>query len=258
MKKLNTFAKLGLATTMAFGTIAPVAAMITPIHAAEEEAQPAGMIDTHNIENMDIQCVGQLVYTGAPQEQQIKFMINNEVQYLTKDVDYTVEGNIATEAGTYTMTVKGINDFHGEVNVSFTIAEAEKPVKPDGMWDTHNIENLNVRLANQLVANGTNQAQKIVITCDKENLILEEGVDYVLSNNVVANAGNYTLTAQGINNYHGTITVNYTVLQAEKKDDKKDDVHTGVNTGIAALFGTMVLATLAGVGCVFARKNTRR
>ncbi|MBQ0064595.1 MAG: hypothetical protein KBT48_02445 [Firmicutes bacterium] len=117
------------------------------------------------------------------------------------------------------MTIRGINDFHGEVQVSFTIAQPEKPVTPtDNMWDTHNIENLDVRLANQLVANGKNQEQKIVISCSKDKTTLKEGVDYKLTNNSVTKAGNYTLTAKGINNYHGTIKVNFTVQQAAKTD----------------------------------------
>ena len=68
---------------------------------------------------------------------------------------------------------------------------------------------ITVELANQLACNGTEQAQKVSIKVG--DVVLEEGVDYTLSNNLQTNAGDYTLTITGIGKYSGERTLGFTI-----------------------------------------------
>ena len=68
---------------------------------------------------------------------------------------------------------------------------------------------ITAELANQLVCNGKEQAQKVIVKVG--DVVLEEGVDYTLSNSLQTNAGNYTLTITGIVKYSGERTLDFTI-----------------------------------------------
>ena len=50
---------------------------------------------------------------------------------LTVDTDYTVEGNKATEPGTYTMRIKGVGSYAGYVDKEWTLAKGTGSVTAD-------------------------------------------------------------------------------------------------------------------------------
>ena len=68
---------------------------------------------------------------------------------------------------------------------------------------------ITAELANQLVCNGKEQAQKVIVKVG--DVVLEEGVDYTLSNSLQTNAGDYTLTITGIVKYSGERTLDFTI-----------------------------------------------
>ena len=63
-----------------------------------------------------------------------------------------------------------------------------------------------------LVYDGTVKTQVITVSYGGQTLI--ENTDYVVVNNAYTNAGNYTLSVQGIGNYEGQNNVNWSIVKA--------------------------------------------
>ncbi|MBQ0065423.1 MAG: hypothetical protein KBT48_06630, partial [Firmicutes bacterium] len=118
-----------------------------------------------------------------------------------------------------------------------------------------NIANTNITLANSLTANGQAQTQKVRITCG--DVVLKEGTDYTLANNVAKDAGTYTMTVKGKGQYVGSVQVNYTIANAvTPTPEKKKDVHTGEQTNVG--FFAALAAALAAMAAIIAFLNKKR
>ncbi|MDO4466213.1 MAG: hypothetical protein Q4C49_04325, partial [Bacillota bacterium] len=188
------------------GAIAPTAMMIQPIHAQEV----VGVYNDHDIENLDCELKGSLVYTGGPQEQKVVVKRGNVV--LKEGKDYELEGNIATEVGEYTLKIKGINDYMGEKEMKFQIREEKKVEQTD-------INKCQVQYLNELNYNGKQQKQEIKLTYG--NYVLVEGKDYVVEGNVVTESGYYTMKVTAIGqNFKGVKEVPFYVTLGEEPAEK--------------------------------------
>ena len=66
-----------------------------------------------------------------------------------------------------------------------------------------------VEVLGTYIYNDSEQTAQIVVKCG--NKILVEGQDYVITGNKYTEAGNYTLTVEGIGNYAGTLSVDWSV-----------------------------------------------
>ena len=66
------------------------------------------------------------VYDGTQKVQGVDSVALDGVN-LVEGTDYTVIGNVATDAGTHTLTVIGINDYSGAIAVNWSIAKASLP-----------------------------------------------------------------------------------------------------------------------------------
>lgn len=73
----------------------------------------------------DVQLDGSLTYNGQTQTQQIK---------VTEGITYEVTGNIATNAGGYTLSVTGTGNYTGTVELSWNIAKAKVTVTVEAAW----------------------------------------------------------------------------------------------------------------------------
>lgn len=71
-----------------------------------------------------------LTANGTEQTQLVEVVVGGVI--LTEDVDYSVTGNTATEAGTYTLTIKGIGNYKGEVSVQYTVSEQQGTTEEPG------------------------------------------------------------------------------------------------------------------------------
>lgn len=77
-------------------------------------------------------------------------------------------------------------------------------------------EDITVSLDEELIYNGSEQTQKVVVK-DKEK-VLVEGTDYILENNTAANVDaekNYNLVVRGIGNYKDTCAMEWNITPAE-------------------------------------------
>ena len=75
----------------------------------------------------------ELTANGNEQVQQIE--VSTDGMILTENIDYIVSGNKVVEPGNYTLTVSGIGNYEGSIDVDFTVKEASKPVNPDNPQD---------------------------------------------------------------------------------------------------------------------------
>ena len=81
-------------------------------------------------ETAEITLTNKLIANGKEQTQTVKVVVGGVT--LTEGVDYQVTGNKATEAGEYTLTVTGIGNYEGSIQVKYTVAKAstEDPGQP--------------------------------------------------------------------------------------------------------------------------------
>ena len=74
-------------------------------------------------------------YTGSPQEPEVTVILN-ETQ-LTKGTDYEVAYSNNIKVGTATVTIKGINNYSGKKELTFTIVKALQPIKASNLSLTY-------------------------------------------------------------------------------------------------------------------------
>ncbi|MDO4466464.1 MAG: hypothetical protein Q4C49_05585 [Bacillota bacterium] len=194
-----------------------------------------GKAQSTSISTMNIQADQPLTYNGTAQTQ--KFKVSSKTSVLKEGVDYKVENNVATKAGSYTATITGIGEYTGVVTVNYTIAQAT-------------LSSENVSLGAQLKENGNEQTQAVVVKVG--NITLQEGTDYQVSGNVVKEAGNYALTVKGIGNYKGEVKVNFVVQQDKENVQTAEQTNIGLYAGVAA-----AAAGALGAGAVLASKKKK-
>ncbi len=98
------------------------------------EIRKTFVIEPMPISNAEIILGDAPIYNGEEQKMPVKMMLDGA--YLTSD-HYTISGNTAANAGSYTLTITGIGDFGGEVNVNWEIKKATPAVTPflaDGIY----------------------------------------------------------------------------------------------------------------------------
>ncbi len=98
-----------------------------------------------------------LVENGTQQTQSVA-LINHGRLILTEGTDYTLSGNTATYAGSYTLTVTGTGNYNGALAVPFTVVNSTTlPYEPTGTLD---IPNSTVPQGNTLHVNQQTEAEK--------------------------------------------------------------------------------------------------
>ena len=68
-----------------------------------------------------------LTYNGQEQTQTVTSVVLNGIP-LEQGQDYTVTGNKATNAGTYSLTITGINDYKGAIGVEWVLNKAQSTI----------------------------------------------------------------------------------------------------------------------------------
>ena len=157
------------------------------------------------------------VYNGQSQKLKptVKDANNNP---LTEGSDYELEySKDTTNVGTVTVTIKGKGNYSGTVTTTYQITPA--PIKEEDETDT---PRFTISEIDSVVYNGTSQKQAPVIKDgDKE---LKEGQDYKLTYSEDAkNAGEITVTIEGLGNYAGKVTKTYSILQKQVTVTVKDN-----------------------------------
>ena len=120
-----------------------------------------------------------LIYNGKSQKAAFRSITANGMP-----LNYTLTGNTATDAGSYTMTVTGQGSFTGSVEIPWEI-------------QPRSLTNAKITLGDSLTYNGREQTQTVAsVTVDGMDRALTEGVDFQVKGNTGTNAGGYMLTVE--------------------------------------------------------------
>lgn len=136
---------------------------------------------------------------------------------LTVTTDYVVEGNKATEPGTYTMRIKGVGDYVGYLDKEWTLSKGSGGVVADP--DTLSLDEGGDAGTSTLTVTGdgteisvaTSAADVATATVDDDTVTVTP-----------VGAGSATITVTLAENEHytgGTDTISVTVAAAETPDD---------------------------------------
>ena len=135
---------------------------------------------------------------------------------LTVDTDYTVEGNKATEPGTYTMRIKGIGDYVGYIDKEWTLAKGTGSVtaSPDSLELTEDGD----AGTSTLTVTGDGAVTVATSAADVATAEVDDGTVTVTP--VGAGSATITVTLAGSDHYTGdTDTISVTVAAAETPED---------------------------------------
>ncbi|MCM1569677.1 MAG: hypothetical protein NC081_09565 [Roseburia sp.] len=138
--------------------------------------------------------VADQTYNGSAQTAAVTVKVDKNT--LKEGTDYTVSGNKNTNAGTYTLEVKGMGNYTGTAKKQYQI----KAKSVSGLSAT----------AKTVTYNGKNQTAGIEVKDGSRTL--KKGTDYTVSGTTKAKeAGKYTITVNGKGNYSGTKKITFTI-----------------------------------------------
>ena len=139
------------------------------------------------------------VYDGTAKQPSVTVKVDSNT--LTKGTDYTVTYSNNTNAGTASVTVKGIGSYQGTVTKNFTI-------------NKKNMSSLEMTLSQTSYTYDGN-AKKPTVTVKDGSRTLVSGTDYTVSYSNNTAVGTATATVTGKGNYTGTQSANYTISSAK-------------------------------------------
>lgn len=149
-------------------------------------------------------------YTGSEQKfvPIITRKDGTEITLLTEGTDYTVTGTrVATDVGTYTVTINGMGEYRGTLDITWTI-------------NPKNIEASNIELKLEKTEFDYNESTQTPTLIKKHNITTQESCELVSGKDYIAygtfsatESGEYTITLIGKGNYTGTKTLTWKINQ---------------------------------------------
>lgn len=143
-----------------------------------------------DISNAIVTLGASLTYNGSAQEQTIASVTLGGTS-LNEGTDYKVEGNIATDAGNYTMAIMGIGNYSGTLFVEWTIAPAQGSISAPASVDI-------------IGAVGTQKQVTVVIGNGYGDMFATSSAPSVVTAGISGNVIDLTLVSEG----NATITIN--------------------------------------------------
>ena len=154
------------------------------------------------ISSATVKKIANQTYTGKAIEPALEVTMKKVP--LMKNTDYTVTYDNNIQTGTATVILTGIGRYAGTKKVTFKInGTSIKGAVVSGITDR--------------VYNGTAQEQKITVALNNKKLTEETDYKVVYSKNV--NAGNATVTINGINAYSGTVKKTFKITAYDLEEN---------------------------------------
>ena len=169
-----------------------------------------------SIEDATVNLDKQLTYNGQEQTQNVSVVIVDGIEgALVKGTDFGITGNTGTDAGDYTMTIRGVGNYIGRKDVPWSIAPKD-------------IEDAKVELGAELTYNFEEQTQTIAsVTVDGLNV-----PTYTVIGNTGTDAKDYTLTVIADGNFTGTQTAKWKIAPLDISNERvliqSNDVSRGL------------------------------
>ena len=142
-------------------------------------------------------------YSGSAYTPAVTVTLNR--QTLTKSTDYTVEYSNNVNAGTGLVTVTGRGSYSGTAGASFTIVAKSL-----------NSAVVTLKSQSYTYAGSSTKAQVASVMLGNTSLVLNS--DYSISYTNNSSVGTATLTINGINNYKGSVSTNFTITPLDISD----------------------------------------
>lgn len=173
-------------------------------------------VQKKDIANASVTIGASLTFNGSAQEQTITSVVLDG-KSLQESTDYKVTGNIATDAGNYTMAIMGIGDYSGTLWVDWTIDPAQGSIS---------VSETSVNIfggagtTKQVTVNITSGYGDLVATSSAPNIATVSILGNTLTITSVAN-GNATITIRLVGNYSAeeSITANVEVVNYVLNDN---------------------------------------
>ena len=166
-----------------------------------EGQAPVWVDEPKDIANASVTLGASLTFNGSAQEQTITSVTFGGTP-LSEGTDYEVTGNIATDAGNYTMAIMGIGNYTGTLWVDWSIAKAQGSISVPASVDI-------------IGAVGTQKQVTVVIGNGYGDIFATSSapsvVTAVISGNVInltlVSDGNATITINMVGNYQASATI---------------------------------------------------
>lgn len=169
-----------------------------------------------DIANATVTLGASLTFNGSAQEQTIASVTLGGTS-LSEGTDYKVTGNIATDAGNYTMAIMGIGDYSGTLWVDWTITPAQGSIS------------VSETSVNIIGAAGTQKQVTFTVTSGYGDLVVSSSDPDTVTASTIGNVitltsvaeGNATISITLVGNYQAqaTISVMVTVLYSTLADN---------------------------------------
>ena len=169
-----------------------------------------------SIEDATVNLDKQLTYNGQQQTQNVSVVTVDGIEgALVKGTDFGIAGNTGTDAGDYTMTIRGVGNYIGKKDVSWSI-------------DPKDIVDAKITLGDSLTYNFEEQTQTIAsVTVDGLNV-----PTYTVTGNTGTDAGDYTLTVVADGNFTGTRKAKWNIAPMDISNERvliqSNDVSRGL------------------------------
>lgn len=154
-----------------------------------------------DIANATVTLGASLTYNGSAQTQIVASVKLGSVT-LRAGTDYDVSGNVATNAGNYTLIVSGKGDYTGFVFVDWSIAKAQGSISAPESVDIIGA----VGTQKQVTVAIENGYGDMVATSSAPNIVTASINDGIVTLTSVAN-GNATITINMVGNYQASATI---------------------------------------------------
>lgn len=167
---------------------------------------PVWVDEPKDIANASVTLGASLTFNGTAQTQTITSVTLNG-DTLAEGTDYKVTGNIATDAGNYTMAIMGIGDYSGTLFVDWTIAPAQGSIS---------VSETSVNIVGaagttkQVTVNVTSGYGDLVVTSSAPNVATVSLAGNTLTITSVAE-GNATISITLVGNYQAQATISVMV-----------------------------------------------
>lgn len=163
---------------------------------------PVWVDEPADIANASVTLGASLTFNGSAQEQTIASVTLGGTS-LSEGTDYKVTGNIATDAGNYTMAIMGIGDYSGTLWVDWTIAPAQGSIS---------VSETSVNIVGapgttkQITVNVTSGYGELVATSSAPDIATVSMLGNTLTITSVAE-GNATISITLVGNYQAQATI---------------------------------------------------
>lgn len=169
----------------------------------DEEDQSLFVDATEVPEGIWIGIISDCVYNSKACLPQVR--VYDGKVLLTEKKDYTVKYKNNVKAGEATVTVTGKGNYKGSKVATFTIYPATIEISDIEVMDA---------VANEKVIKPSVKVSKLL---NGKKVVLKNGKDYIVSldeNDTFIDAKDYEVKVEGINNFAGSLTTNYTIHES--------------------------------------------